>query len=286
MKAFSYTNAADFLAATGDILRSDEVRYGLLYGIAQRVADAPNFYGDEAPWFCTVGDDTGICALAWRTPPFPVGLAWYAGYPEEAASPLIEAIRSHWQVIPGVVGDREVTDLFAESWCHTCGLTVQSTMAQRIYRLDTVNNVPPAPGRMRLAGMADKDLVSNWIHAFNIDCFGESYNQPERDITPVIENGEIYLWEDGRMPVSMSIKTRPTDHGMTIGYVYTPPEQRRKGYATACVAGVCREILNSGFDFCTLYTDLSNPTSNSIYMKIGFKPVCDSVQHIFSTPVL
>ena len=73
---------------------------------------------------------------------------------------------------------------------------------------------------------------------------------------------------------------------MTVGLVYTPPELRRKGYATACVAGVCREILKSGYDFCALYTDLSNPTSNSIYIKIGFKPVCDSVQYTFSAPVL
>ncbi|HEY96946.1 MAG TPA: GNAT family N-acetyltransferase, partial [Dehalococcoidia bacterium] len=67
--------------------------------------------------------------------------------------------------------------------------------------------------------------------------------------------------------------------------VYTPPEHRRKGYATACVAGVCREILKSGYDFCTLYTDLSNPTSNSIYMKIGFRPVCDNVEYAFAKPI-
>ena len=65
----------------------------------------------------------------------------------------------------------------------------------------------------------------------------------------------------------------------------TLPEMlQEKGYATACVAGVCREILKSGYEFCTLYTDLSNPTSNSIYMKIGFNPVCDSVEHIFTPP--
>jgi predicted GNAT family acetyltransferase len=70
---------------------------------------------------------------------------------------------------------------------------------------------------------------------------------------------------------------------MAIGSVYTPAALRQHGYATSCVAGVCRAILKSGYAFCTLYTDLSNPTSNSIYMKIGFKPVCDSVQHTFSS---
>ena len=48
-----------------------------------------------------------------------------------------------------------------------------------------------------------------------------------------------------------------------------------------CVAELSRNILQSGKEFCTLYTDLANPTSNSIYMKIGYKPVCDSVEYTF-----
>jgi hypothetical protein len=111
-----------------------------------------------------------------------------------------------------------------------------------------------------------------------------SQNMPERDATPSIEEGMIYLWEYSQNPVSMVMKGRPTEHGMSVTFVYTPPELRRNGYATACVAGVCREILESGYHFCTLYTDLSNPTSNSIYMQIGFKPVCDAVEHSFSPP--
>jgi predicted GNAT family acetyltransferase len=68
---------------------------------------------------------------------------------------------------------------------------------------------------------------------------------------------------------------------MTVSGVYTPPELRCKGYATSCVAELSRNILQSGKKFCMLYTDLANPTSNSIYMKIGYWPVCDSVQHTF-----
>jgi hypothetical protein len=98
------------------------------------------------------------------------------------------------------------------------------------------------------------------------------------------DEGDIFLWEDIHNPVSMTIKGRPTEHGVAITTVYTPPEFRRHGYATTCVAAVCREILDDGYDFCTLYTDLSNPTSNSIYMKIGFRSVCDSVEYTFGKP--
>ena len=281
-----YPSPADFLTDTGDLLKQDEARYGLIYGIGKLTAVNPHHYGEGDPWFCSVSDSDGISALAWRTPPYPVGLAWHTGDPEEAVSLLIEAVRNRWGEIAGVIGHRELTDPFAERWCKTCGTSIQSTMAQRIYRLDSVNEVPSVSGRMRLATLADKDLVSEWTRAFGVEAGGPTgVNTPERDITPAIEKGIIYLWEDGRKPVSLAIKVRPTDHGMTVGLVYTPPEFRRRGYATACVASVCREILKSGYDFCTLYTDLSNPTSNSIYMKIGFKPVCDSVQYNFSNPV-
>jgi predicted GNAT family acetyltransferase len=271
---------------TGDLLRSDEARYGLIYGIARLVDTNPHHYGEGDPLFCVVNDGNEMSAMAWRTPPYPVGLGWHAGDPEEAVSLLVEAIHSRWAEIPGVTGHREVTDPFAYRWCRDFGASIESTMAQRIYRLDSVSDVPSIPGRMRLATLADKDLVSEWRRAFTVEVGSPtSQNIPERDSTPFIEKGVIYLWEYSENPVSMVMKGRPTEHGMSVTLVYTPPDLRRNGYATACVASACRDILKSGYDFCTLYTDLSNPTSNSIYMKIGFKPVCDSVEHSFSPPL-
>jgi predicted GNAT family acetyltransferase len=279
------SDAADFLRKTGDLLRSDEARYGLIYGIARLVEADPHHYGEETPFFWVVNDGNRISAMSWRTPPFPVGLAWNAGRPEEAVPLLIEAIHRRWAEIPGVTGHREIADPFAARWCKDFGTSVKSTMAQRIYRLDSANDVPPVPGRLRLATMADKDLISRWRRSFTVEAIDPSGRSiPEWDVTPSIERGAIYLWEYLEKPVSMVMKGRPTEHGMSVTLVYTPPELRRHGYATACVTGVCRDILRGGYDFCTLYTDLSNPTSNSIYMKIGFKPVCDSVEHSFGTP--
>jgi uncharacterized protein len=277
-----YPNAADFLREAGDLLRSDEARYGLIYGIARLVDANPHHYGEEDPLFCVVNDSNGICAIAWRTPPYPVGLASHAGDPEKAVSLLVDAIHSRWAEVPGVTGHGEVTQPFADRWCRNFGASIKSAMAQRIYRLDSVNDVPSVPGRMRLATLADKDLISQWQRAFMVEALGPTNQKiPERDVTPFIEEGAIYLWEYSKNPVSMVVKGHPTEHGMSVTLVYTPPELRRHGYATASVAGACGHILRSGYDFCTLYTDLSNPTSNSIYMKIGFKPVCDSVQYSF-----
>lgn len=89
-------------------------------------------------------------------------------------------------------------------------------------------------------------------------------------ITSSIESGRLYLWvveeaeDTGDKVVSMEGASRGLPTGRTIGPVYTPVEQRGKGYA-----------------YCTLFTDLNNPTSNHIYQQIGYKPVCDYAMYSF-----
>ena len=46
--------------------------------------------------------------------------------------------------------------------------------------------------------------------------------------------------------VSITGATGPTPNGIRIGPVYTPPELRRHGYATALVAAVTPLILDEG----------------------------------------
>lgn len=82
------------------------------------------------------------------------------------------------------------------------------------------------------------------------------------------------FWEDGE-PVSLAGFGNPTPNGVRIGPVYTPPGRRRRGYATALVAALTRALLGSGPRFCFLFTDLANPTSNTIYQRIGYRPVTD-----------
>ena len=74
----------------------------------------------------------------------------------------------------------------------------------------------------------------------------------------------------------------PTPNGIRIGPVYTPPELRGRGYASALTAQVSQLQLDRGKRFCFLYTDLANPTSNAIYRRIGYERVCDSRELAFT----
>jgi predicted GNAT family acetyltransferase len=79
----------------------------------------------------------------------------------------------------------------------------------------------------------------------------------------------------------MAGRARPTRSTITVNAVYTPPELRRQGFATAAVAALSRALLAEGYPSCVLYTDLANPTSNSIYRRIGYEPVADAVRWFF-----
>jgi predicted GNAT family acetyltransferase len=69
-----------------------------------------------------------------------------------------------------------------------------------------------------------------------------------------------------------------------VGPVYTPPEERGHGYATALVAHVSRAALEGGRRACYLHTDLSNATSNAMYQRIGYDRVCDAIDLRFVSP--
>ena len=79
----------------------------------------------------------------------------------------------------------------------------------------------------------------------------------------------------------MARRAGKTPNGITVNLVYTPPSLRRKGYATECVAKLSKLLLDSVSKFCFLFTDLMNPTSNSIYQKIGYRPIIDVDQYEF-----
>jgi len=91
----------------------------------------------------------------------------------------------------------------------------------------------------------------------------------------------LYLWEDGQA-VSIAGRSRPTPDGTTVNYVYAPPEHRNRGYASACVAPLSQLLLDEGYWYCLLFTDLAKPTSNKIYRAVGYEPVCDVDEYAFA----
>jgi predicted GNAT family acetyltransferase len=95
------------------------------------------------------------------------------------------------------------------------------------------------------------------------------------------EDAGLWVSRVGGVPVSLAGFGGRTPHGIRVGPVYTPPEHRRHGYATELVAEMTKHLLTGDRRFCFLYTDLSNPTPNAIYERIGYRIVCESTEYAF-----
>lgn len=203
----------------------------------------------------------------------------------EAVRRLAEDLHAAGLSFPGVTGPNEVSLAFAEAWTGLSGQTYHVTTPLRTFKLEKVNPVTGVRGHLRKATDADRALLIEWEMAFATEAFSErkpNREETERSVDFRLYSGigGIYLWDDGGA-VCYTGYGGPTPHGIRIGPVYTPPEHRKRGYASACVAGASQLLLDGGRDFCFLFTDLRNPTSNHIYQEVGYRAVCDFTDYGF-----
>lgn len=185
--------------------------------------------------------------------------------------------------MPGVNGVSAAAHSFADVWRELTGAAATVRMGLRVFELRQVQPPSNVPGSMRAAGDADLELVLSWFRDFQAEAnVNDPPPQAEHVLRRIQERG-VYLWDDGG-PVSLAAKGRQTAHGVSIGPVFTPVAWRGRGYASACVAALSQLILDEGWAFCTLFTDLANPTSNKIYQQVGYRPVCDFSEIRFTVP--
>ena len=148
-------------------------------------------------------------------------------------------------------------------------------MAQGVYEAIAVNCPTGVPGSCRTSTECDVRLLNEWARGF-IAHTNEPVPAGEDIITDRVVEGEMWVWEHDGEPVSMAYASPPSGGVSRVSWVYTPPERRCHGYASAVVAAVTRAQLDAG-NRCLLYTDLANPTSNAIYQAIGFRRIADAV---------
>jgi predicted GNAT family acetyltransferase len=179
-----------------------------------------------------------------------------------------------------VLGPAAEVRAFARAATDATNVSWRPGRSHRIYALRRVTPAPPTTGEWRAARAEDTEVLARWMRAF-MEESGEP-REPEavfgERTARRIAEGSMYVWCDGGVAVSMAAGVGETPNGMRIGAVYTPPESRGRGYATALVAAVSQHLLDGGRAFTYLYTDLANPTSNSIYQKIGYRPVADPLE--------
>jgi uncharacterized protein len=286
MHVRTFSNPSIYLKRVRPVLEAQESANNLILGVILRLVEHPE-WTDTPPLLALVEDERNqILLIAVQTPPMNILLSAPEKVTKEQQTQAVDdlvtyLLHSDWH-FSGVNAEKSLSEQFAIRWSEASGLSYRVKKRLRIYELRQVTPpTNPPPGFMRTATPEDAALLARWHYAFEIEAMGEG--DPEQSKTIIARRlpaGDLFIWDDNG-PVSCAIRARPTMHSYTVSFVYTPPELRGRGYASTCVAALSQALLDTGKQFCNLFTDLDNPTSNSIYQKIGYRPVRDFTEYRF-----
>ena len=285
MQFIQYTCVHECYNAVYETLMQHEVQNLLPLGnlILGHQGKDNTAWRNPANWFmATVSDESGILLTAVMTPPMPLTLyATDNKLDANAINCLLDGIANLH--LPGIVTEKALAECFAKAYTTRTGIAFEVKTNQRIYELTEINPEIPKIGTIRLLEERDMPFLPFWLEAMNT-IFEYGQNTATMHIPTNFEyyqhqisTKKLYVLEVDGVPVSMAGLAREMETVIGVGRVYTPSYFRGKGYASSCVAQLSQLALVKGFKKCALYTDLSYPTSNSIYQKIGYKPICDSL---------
>ncbi len=280
----TYPNANIFLEDCQTFLEEQEAINNLILGLSLQMTQGAD--AESARFYAILNDQKGLVGCAIQT---SADRNILIASKEEDFESLLEAMANMIEAenirFPGVLGPKKLAHCLAEVCAQHYGLVAPKLVFdQGVYRLDALILLPKiASGRFRFAQKTDRASILPMFKAFSVEALGEdiSDEEAEKPIAALESKGALAVWEDEGIIVSIAAFGRQTKNGVSVSHVYTPPEYRRKGYASSCVFQLSEYLLSQDFAFCTLFTDLANPISNSIYQKMGYRQVADFATYVF-----
>lgn len=236
-------------------------------------------YAEPAPLFAYGIGARGKPRLAvLRTPPWPVLVS---DMDPTHAPELVDLWLAADPELPGASGQPEAARAMAAAWRTRTGGQTRCRLKTLLHTLEEVIDPPrPAPGNLRGPRPAERDLIVEWNRAFEREADVVVSDESGALVDARLRAGGWLIWDD-HGPVSLVGINPPVAGAVRIGPVYTPPELRNRGYASAAVAAASRRALSDGATNCMLFTDVTNPTSNKIYADVGYRPIGHWEEHSF-----
>ncbi|MEV3857684.1 GNAT family N-acetyltransferase [Streptomyces sp. NPDC050095] len=269
------TDVNDFLACAEGFLHPRPALHTVPLSVTEALRTrGPDTYGVTAPTL-------GVLERAGEA-----GAAFFHTLPRRLTPTLLtrneaDTLAAHLAglgyPLTGVNADHRTAALFTEAWQRYTGAVPTVHERERLYRLDALTPPQPLPqGRARIANAEDRDQLMVWHCEFITDIGGIPAEDNHAWADTRIAHGRITLWEtpDGT-PDSMAGRTPMVAGQIRVAPVYTPAHLRGRGYASAATVEVSRAALADGAREVLLFADMSNPTSNSLYQRIGYRPIAD-----------
>jgi uncharacterized protein len=272
LKVLFSEDPAFVLSRAGIFLSSQPVHHNLILSILH----ARNAEGDPGRYWMAIQRDDIVGVVLQSPLTFPATLT-----PMEppAATAMADAIAEAGIALPGINGEAASAATFAGQWSERTKSAAIPFQGNRLYEFLETGEVPNAGGELRQARLQERSLMILWGRAFQHE-IGESLDDIERHVDRGLKAGHLWVWDRSGEAVSMAISREPVQGVVRVSGVYTPPEKRKHGFAEACVHALSKKLRDAGLR-CILYTDLGNPTSNSIYRRIGYRAVAEALRFRF-----
>jgi predicted GNAT family acetyltransferase len=200
-----------------------------------------------------------------------------------AGAALADFLVANHDSIIGINARQEVCQSFMDQYKKHINCTFAMKQGMDIMEIRKVNDIKPVEGSQRLALPEEAKLIADWMIQFQMESLASEldYEAALNKATKYIEDNKIYIYENSeKKVVTMAIASRKLAHGMAITYVFTPEENRGKGYAAANMYYLSKNLLEQGYEFCTLFVDKKNPLSNRAYEKVGYKILEDNYEYM------
>ncbi|WUH89723.1 GNAT family N-acetyltransferase [Streptomyces sp. NBC_00433] len=175
----------------------------------------------------------------------------------------------------GLLADAASVLAFCQAWEAETGGAPADGPRVRLHRLDELESPAVAPpGGPRVATGDDRNLLHDWCSRFVAEA-GSLGADLDAFVDERIAQGGWRLWTVAGEPVAVAAMTTVVAATARITPVYVPPRHRGRGYGAAVTAAISQAARDAGAENVLLFTDLSNPTSNRLYRRAGYRPVSD-----------
>lgn len=127
--------------------------------------------------------------------------------------------------------------------------------------------------KMILSKEEDKEILTKyWFDDCNEmnGVEGISMEQASKDVDEYIATKKFYVLKNGDGKIVCMAGYKLLDEQARIGHVYTPKEERKKGYAANLIYQITKMLLEEGF-VPLLYTDYNYIPSNRAYINAGYE---------------
>ncbi len=201
-----------------------------------------------------------------------------ARMPPAAATALGLHLRANDVRLTGVIGSREVLPAFTTAFARPFSTHVDLML----YQLMKAPDFGRATGELRVATAADIDLLVEWHRAFEVEVGMIAVPTPLTErVARRVNDQQLVLWMNDGHVVSMAGANPLPASSARVGPVYTPPEQRGRGFAQAVTAAASAHVQRDIPRTVFLFTDAVNPASNKAYQRIGYAHIADHAHLLF-----